>query len=198
MDATVRMTAADYQRYINQPDSGGEDIEQKLRNRQSNDRGRGFENLLMKGCQFYQNKGEAVINKVYEPYICTKVLQNGKFIGRFLDKAEPDFKGVLKGGRAIAFEAKATSKSRIQYNVLTEKQREWLEEQADMGAVAFVAIEIKGRFYSIPYTVWENMKGIYGKKFLMHGDISEYEVIYDGSVRFLEYENGKLLTEVIT
>lgn len=198
MYKTRRMTAAQFQEYINQSDSGGNDIEQMQRNRRSNDRGRSFENLLMKGCQYYQNRGAAVINKVYEPYICTKVLPDGKFIGRFLDRAEPDFKGVLAGGRAIAFEAKSTSKSRIQYNALTQTQRDWLAEQAEMGALAFVAIDIQGRFFSIPYSVWSDMKNIYGKKFLMPGDIEKYEVIFDGTVRFLEYENGGWLmnTEV--
>lgn len=136
MDKTKRMTAAEFQKYINQNNSGGNDIEQVQRNRRSNDRGRGFENLLMKGCQYYQNIGAAVINKVYEPYICTKVLQDGKFIGRFLDRAEPDFKGVLDGGRAVAFEAKSTQKSRIQYNALTQTQFAWLIEQSEMGALA--------------------------------------------------------------
>lgn len=190
MDKTRRMTAAEFQNYINQNNSGGNDIEQIQRNRRSNDRGRSFENLLMKGCQYYQNRGTAAINKVYEPYICTKVLQDGKFIGRFLDRAEPDFKGVLDGGRAVAFEAKSTCKSSIQYNVLTQTQRDWLAEQAEMGALAFVAIDIQGRFFSIPYSVWADMKNIFGKKSLAAEDIAEYEVIFDGTVRFLEYESG--------
>lgn len=180
MYKTKRMTAAEFQNYINQNNSGGNDVEQAQRNRRSNARGRGFENLLMKGCQHYQNRGTAVINKVYEPYICTKVLRDGKFTGRFLDRAEPDFKGVLDGGRAVAFEAKSTSKSRIQYNALTSTQLDWLREQYDMGALAFVAIDIQGRFFSIPYPVWADMKNIFGKKFLVPGDIEEYEVIFDG------------------
>lgn len=109
MDKKHRMTAAEYRNQL----SNKENFDNKtaLRNRASNDRGKAFENLLMKGCRYYQNKAAAVINKVYEPYICTKVLQSGQFMGRFLDRAEPDFKGVLAGGQAIAFEAKSTQKA---------------------------------------------------------------------------------------
>ena len=34
------------------------------------------------------------------------------------------------------------------------------------------------------------MKKNYCKKIFFHEDIDEFEVIYDGSVRFLEYEDG--------
>ncbi|MCC8160091.1 MAG: Holliday junction resolvase RecU [Oscillospiraceae bacterium] len=170
------------------PSPGGALEETARRNRRSNDRGKIFENLLMKGCQYYRERGIAVINKVYEPYICTKILSEGKFIGRFLDRAEPDFKGVLATGRAVAFEAKSTQKSRIQRNAVTPTQFEWLAEQEQMGALVFVAVNIKERFFRIPFKMWDNMQECYGKKFLMPEDIKEYEVIFDGSVRFLEFE----------
>ena len=43
---------------------------------------------------------------------------------------------------------------------------------------------------TFPFDVWDDMKNIYGKKFLMPEDIAGYEVKYDGAVRFLEYEDG--------
>ena len=190
MNKTNRMTAAEFQKYISQNNSGGNDIGQSYCNRISNDRGRSFENLLMKGCQYYHNRGVAVINKVYEPYIVTKQLPDGRFAGRHCGQAEPDFKGVLSGGRAIAFEAKSTHKTRIQYGAVTPTQLRWLQEQRKLGALTFVAVNIKEHFYSIPLYRWEKMKELYGKKFLMHGDIEQYEVKFDGAVRFLEYEGG--------
>lgn len=210
MDNTMRMTAEEFRRrYVenaesdpsvrqrrtapligepNPSDGVDEDITAR-RNRKSNDRGRIFENLLMKGCQYYKERGIAVINKVYEPYICLKNLQSGRFIGQHMDKAEPDFKGVLATGRAVAFEAKSTQKSRIQRNAVTPTQLEWLSEQDRMGALVFVAVNIKERFFRVPFEKWDNMQSCYGKKFLMPDDIEEYEVIFDGSVRFLEYEH---------
>lgn len=182
-----RMTAEEYRALIDE--NRNADGEQVLRNKKSSARGRAFESLLMRGCNYYRQNGVAIINKVNEPYIVTK--KNGnKFMGRFTGRAEPDFKGVLRGGRAIAFEAKSTQKSRIQRNAVTDTQMEWLREQKKMGAVVFVAVNIQDKFYSIPFDVWDDMKNIYGKKFLMSEDIAGYEVKYDGAVRFLEYEDG--------
>lgn len=193
MNKTIHMSAEEYRNMLTREENGAEniqDIPQRMRNRVSNDRGRAFENLIVKGCQYYAQRDRAVINKVYEPYRCIKKLEGGKFVGQFTARAEPDFKGVLAGGRAIAFEAKSTQKSRIQQNVLTTEQCTWLEEQLNMGALSFVCIEIQGRFFMLPWPVWRDMRKIYGKKFIMPGDIPEYEVIYDGAVRFLEYTNG--------
>lgn len=181
------MTAEQFQTLVNENENtNGEQI---LRNKVSSARGRAFEGLLMRGCNYYRQKEVAIINKVNEPYIVTKKTGN-KFSGRFTGRAEPDFKGVLYGGRAIAFEAKSTQKSRIQRNAVTDTQMEWLREQKDFGAVTFVAVNIQDKFYSVPFDVWDGMKNIYGKKFLMPEDIAGYEVKYDGAVRFLEYEDG--------
>lgn len=161
--------------------------EDRYKNMCSNDRGRIFENMLMRACRGYADSGRAVINKVYEPYRCVKVLNGGKFVGQFSGRAEPDFKGVLSGGRAVAFEAKSTSKSRIQRNVLTAEQMEWLEVQQKIGAMAFVCVQIRDEFFSVPWEKWRDMKEIYGKKFLMPDDMREYEVEFDGAVKFLDY-----------
>lgn len=174
---------------ITETQGGGID-EVSMTNRCSNDRGRSFENLIMKGCQAYALEGRAVINKVYEPYRCIKKLQSGGFVGQFTGRAEPDFKGVLRGGRAIAFEAKSTKKSRIQYNALTDDQMRWLQIQENIGAEVFVCIDISGRFFMLPWKQWRDMKNIYGKKFLMAGDIEDFEALFDGVVRFLDYAHG--------
>lgn len=182
------MTAEQFQTLVNENENTNG--EQVLRNKVSSARGRAFESLLMRGCNYYRQRGTAIINKVNEPYIVTKKTTGNKFSGRFTGRSEPDFKGVLYGGRAIAFEAKSTQKSRIQRNAVTDTQMEWLREQKDFGAVTFVAVNIQDKFYSVPFDVWDDMKNIYGKKFLMPEDIAGYEVKYDGAVRFLEYEDG--------
>ena len=183
-----KMTVDEYRALIDE--NRNADGEQILRNKKSAARGRAFESLLKRGCNYYRQKGMAIINKVNEPYIVTKKTNGNKFMGRFTGRAEPDFKGVLYGGRAIAFEAKSTQKSRIQRNAVTDTQMEWLREQKKFGALTFVAVNIQEKFYTVPFDLWDNMKLFYDKKFLMHDDIADYEVIYDGSVRFLEFENG--------
>ena len=184
------MTAAQYREMM----QGGGTAKTKSDyiNRCSNDRGRTFENLIMDGCEAYAREGRAIINKVYEPYRCIRILEDGKFIGQFVGRAEPDFKGVLNGGRAVAFEAKSTNKSRIQRNALTDEQMEWLEVQQTMGALAFVCVQIQGQFFSVPWNSWRDMKTIYGKKFLMPGDMKEFRVRFDGGVKFLDYVSNEI------
>lgn len=194
MDNTEHMSAAEYRELLKQypPPENPWDAA-SVRNHISSDRGREFEYLIMTGCDYYADRRRAVIGKVYEPYRCLKKYDGGRFLGQWVGRAEPDFKGVLRGGRAIAFEAKSTKKSRIQKSALTNEQAEWLDAQAEMGAVVFVCVEIKDRFFSIPWYVWRDMRSVFGKKFLMPGDIAEYEVACDGAVRFLDYMNGRRL-----
>lgn len=192
MNITKRMTAAEYRALIN---SGGARTQTDItntqyRNRCSNDRGRFFEDAIQKGNQFYSHCGRAIVNKVYEPYRCVKKFDGGKFMGQFTGRAEPDFKGVLMGGRAIAFEAKSTQKNRIQRNVLTTEQLQWLEQQSEMEALAFVCVEIRGRFFMIPWETWRDMKQIYGRMYLTPEDVDCFELVYDGAVKYLDYVNG--------
>lgn len=201
MDITQHISPEEFRAMLRHANTPGheqsepdKDMETSYRNRCNSDRGRAFENLLAKGCRYYADRGNAIINKVYEPYGVKNILRAGRFIGVWKDRAEPDFKGVMKGGRAIVFEAKSTHKSRMQRDKLTDRQMSWLETQHQIGALSFVCIDIRGKFFTIPWQIWRDMKKIFGKKFLMPGDIAEYEVIYDGAVRFLEYTNGKLIT----
>ena len=193
MDNTEHMSAAEYRALLEQYPPQEEKNAARLRNYANSDRGRIFEHLLMKGCQYYADRRRAVIGKVYEPYRCVKKLDGGRFVGQWTGRAEPDFKGVLRNGQAIAFEAKSTKKSRIQQNALTEEQAEWLNIQDEMGALAFICVQIGDRFFSVPWLVWRDMRSTFGKKFLMPGDIERYEVIYDGAVRFLDYVSGTCL-----
>lgn len=196
MYKTERMSAAEYREYIS---GGAADVKRSLSAGNSSERGRVFERLLLKGCKLYARNDKAVISKVYEPYLCVRTLGEGGFIGKFIGRAEPDFKGVLKGGQAIAFEAKSTCKSRISRKVLTSEQMQWLDAQMMMGALTFVCVNMvddrrRDRFFTIPWHVWRDMEIDCGKKYLTAADIPEYEVKFDGAVRFLEYVNGEVIS----
>ena len=200
MDTTQHMSAAEFralQAEIMRGQSPKTDNvdggKRRIVNRENSDRGHEFEDLIQRGSVYYADHGRAIVGKVYEPYRCTKKLEGGRFLGQWTGRAEPDFKGVLRGGRAVAFECKSTRKSRIQRNALTDEQIGWLEAQAEMGAASFVCIDIQGRFFSVPWYIWRDMKDVYGKKFLMAGDIPHYEVVFDGAVKYLDYINGRHL-----
>ena len=83
----------------------------------SNARGRDFEDYLDRACQLYRNIGIANIEKTPEPFKCLKKNKGGRAIVQFIHHAQPDYKGVLLNGQAIIFEAKCTTKDKIQQSV---------------------------------------------------------------------------------
>ena len=60
------MTAEQFQTLVNENENTNG--EQVLRNKVSSARGRAFESLLMRGCNYYRQRGTAIINKVNEPF----------------------------------------------------------------------------------------------------------------------------------
>lgn len=70
--------------------------------------GKHFEEYIDLSLHYYEQRGEAVVEKTPEPMRPTKDLGNGKFIAYYEKAAQPDYKGTLKGGRAVVFEAKYT------------------------------------------------------------------------------------------
>jgi len=173
------------------------EIRTQCRNRLSNAQGQHFEREILAGCRRYKDLGLAVIDKTPEPFRVMKKNPNGVFTGRFTALAQPDFQGTLKNGRSIVFEAKMTLKDRIQRNVLTDTQMQALEAHEGLGAFAAVCVSISNGVYFIPWEAWRDMKDIYGHQYVTPEQIAEYEVKFDGSVRFLEYKN-KVTQEVMT
>ena len=84
--------------------------------------GKHFEEYIDLSLRYYEQRGEAVVEKTPEPMRPTKDLGNGKFIAYYEKAAQPDYKGTLKGGRAVVFEAKHTDDDRIEYNRLTKER----------------------------------------------------------------------------
>ena len=88
------------------------------RNMQSNGFGKNFERSVLMACDYYRDNNLADISKVDEPFRVVKLMGNGRFLGQFTKKANPDFEGTLAGGKSICFECKYTSKDRIQESVI--------------------------------------------------------------------------------
>ena len=170
-----------------------EKLRQQYKNRQNNAQGQHFEREILAGCRMYQQHGIAAIDKTPEPFRVSKKSQNGIFTGRFSTPAQPDFQGTLHGGRSIVFEAKRTSKDRINRNVLTDTQMDVLEKHNRLGALCGVCVNIKDDFFFIPWNVWRDMKEMYGRQYLKAEDIGKYKVRFDGAVHFLD----KLIKEII-
>jgi len=171
-----------------------QELRQKHRNKVNNAQGHHFESLIKTACQIYRDRGVAEIDKTPEAFRVTRLLQAGKFEGRFVSLAQPDFKGTIKGGRAICFEAKHTTTEKMKRSVLTDEQMARLEAHRKLGAVTGICAGIQDRVYFVPWEVWKDMKNIYRKQYIKHEDIRQYQVRFAGAVMFLDnyiFENER-------
>lgn len=153
----------------------------------NNAQGQIIEKEIEKACLYYRSRGMAIIQKTPEPFSVKAKQARGQFIGQFGGaKAQPDFKGVLAGGRTIVFEVKSTQDDRIKQSVLTETQAALLDSYYQMGAVAFVCVAIKQEFFTIPWDLWCSMKIYWGRKYVKALELEQYKVRYHSGIMFLD------------
>lgn len=146
--------------------------------------GEEWERILEASCQHYRLKGEAEIEKTPEPMkqLGPKNGQ-GKFTACYTKKAQPDYKGTLKGGRSVVFEAKHTDTDRLQQSAVTPDQERRLDRHTALGAECFVMVSFGFReFFKVPWATFRAMKERYGRKYITTEDVQEYRVRYIGGV----------------
>lgn len=139
--------------------------------------GKQFESRLDAAFELYRLHGAAAVEKTPEPMKVLKSLGNGRFIACFEKKAQPDYKGTLKGGRAVMFEAKYTAADRIEQSRVSQGQAEYLEYHHRLGARCFVVAGFRsGAAYCVPWPVWSTMKDRFGRKYATEADLQEFQV----------------------
>ena len=155
--------------------------------KKSRDNGALFEKYIIKSCAEYERRGIAYIQKNPEPmHIIKPYGQNGWFVTNFAKKAQPDFKGVLKGGRTVIFDAKHTDKDRILQTAINEVQAEFLDGYEKLGAICFVLVSIgMENFYRVPWMVWKDMKSMFKHKYMNADDLKPYKV--KGSIQNIQF-----------
>lgn len=168
----MRMSSQQYRAYQN-----GE-------NRES---GQMFEEIILEACNRYRVMELAEIDKTPEPFCIERPIGKGKFIGHFAKKAQPDFKGALKGGKTVVFEAKYTKTDRIVQGVVSDTQYRTLNNYQRMGAECFVLVCFGfQKFYKVPWSVFKTMKTQFGRKYITVSDLARYEVVFkDGILDFM-------------
>ena len=150
--------------------------------------GAAFEDAINASCLYYELQGEAYIEKTPEPMKIIQVLDRirGIFKAVFQKPAQPDYKGTMKGGQAVCFEAKHTDTDRIKQSAVTPEQRDALDKHQAMGAFCFVLVSLGHRFYRVPWDTWVTMKARYGHKYMSQEELEPFQVEYrDGAIRFL-------------
>lgn len=136
-----------------------------------------FEKWISSSCEYYAEQDIAFIEKTPEPFHITGKDRNGVVSGYYAKAAQPDYKGILKGGKGIMFEAKHTDTDAIMHKAVTEKQAEELDIFHKLGAVCFVLVSIKFEgFYRVPWTVWQDMKARFGHLKMTAEELEPYRV----------------------
>lgn len=121
--------------------------------------------------------GLADVEKVPDPVKITS-RRGGTVTGRTLARSTVDFTGVIKGGLAVAFDAKVTShETRFDFSALESRpksanartQREILASYAAFGAAAFVYVRhecdiVRTREYLFPVEADGTVAGIRSKR----------------------------------
>ena len=146
----------------------------QIKGRTSHFLGEAFENRITSICNFYERNDLAKIEKTPEPMKILQHIDNGHFETIFTKAAQPDFKGCIKGGRTVVFDAKFTEADRITYQVLSNYQRETLLKYKSLGAMAFVVIGFSnGEIYKVDINTWDNMKENFGRKYILQTELEE-------------------------
>lgn len=152
--------------------------------RRSRVAGEHWENMIEAACQHYRLKEIAEITKTPEPMKpLSRPNSKGQFTACYTKQAQPDYKGTLKGGRAVVFEAKHTDGDRMQQSVISPEQEKQLDRHLALGAECFVMVSFGfQQFFKVPWEVFRDMKARYGRKYITPEDVQEYRVRYIGGV----------------
>ena len=140
-------------------------------------RGKQFESRIDDSFAYYAQKGFAIIEKTPEPMHPTKNLGNGKFIAYYEKQAQPDYKGTIKGGRTVMFEAKFTDADRMEQSRVLQSQQDYMDRHQALGARCFVIAGFSsGMVYCVPWDIWKTMKDHFGRKYVTEADLEKYQV----------------------
>lgn len=153
-------------------------IANRIGGKRAKSNGEHFESLIEAACLFYKVSGQAFIEKTPEPMRPIRgANRQGQFVACYTKQAQPDYKGTLKGGRAVVFEAKHTANGRIERNRVTDEQATALDVHNELGAVCFVLVSFRFQnFYRVPWRIWRNMSEYYGKVSVNEQDLKPYQV----------------------
>lgn len=153
--------------------------------------GQRFEELIELSCNMYKRENKAFIQKTPENTRFLRPLKGGKFVAVHDKKSQPDFKGLLKGGQAVVFEAKHTDGTNIRFDRLQIHQKKHLVACKQLGAEAFLLISFDitskdKRVYKVPIKDWLLLENKLDKKSVNEDDLKNYRVLVQNDmIRFL-------------
>ena len=162
------------------------DARKQRQGQRSRAMGKQFEDRLDESFAYYKATGFALVEKTPEPVkILSKPDKYQRFTACFAKAAQPDYKGTIKGGRTVVFEAKFTwgQDQRIQQDAVKkgkdghDGQVEYLDRYESLGARCYILAGFaSGAVFRVPWDVWKNMKAHFGRKYVTEADLEKYRV----------------------
>lgn len=169
----MRMSIEEYKKIILNVQNNKNPFRQ-FQGRINKEWGENFEQQVENICKIYEQNKLAKIEKTPEPMKILKHIENGHFETVFTKSAQPDFKGTIKGGTTVVFDAKFTHADIIRFQALSDYQRETLLFYSELGAISFVLVGFfDGSIYKIDIDKWNNMKKIFGRKYIKRDELDE-------------------------
>ncbi|WHH58290.1 Holliday junction resolvase RecU [Petroclostridium sp. X23] len=140
-----------------------------------------FEEEIKKANEGYLNRGIALIQKISTPW---KVVRRGKSVSAFPEgKSTLDFRGTVKGGISISFDAKETEETvGLPLKNIAPHQIEYIRNALGVMEVSFILCYMKkfNKRYRIPgqtvldyWDYWQANKGKRGVNFIPVEDMVE-------------------------
>lgn len=111
-------------------------------------------------------------------YKAKKIVEVGGMSLLLYEKqAQPDYKGTIKGGRTVMFEAKFTAADRMEQSRVLQSQQDYMDRHQALGARCFVIAGFSsGMVYCVPWDIWKTMKDHFGRKYVTEADLEKYQV----------------------
>lgn len=159
-----------------------ESIGYQAQGKLNRDKGYAFEEQINLACDYYRREGIAHIQKTPEPMRVVRPLDQAHtlFAAVFSKKAQADYKGLIKGGVCIHFEAKCTSQDSIRQSAVTPEQTRDLDMTQALGGICFVLVSMtkRSQVYKIPWSDWRNMRTLFGHLYMNEEDLEPYKISY--------------------
>lgn len=168
------MSIDEYKKLV-QKENNYKSPKRQLQGKINRELGKCFEDQIEDISEAYKLNKLAIIEKTPEPMKILRHIENGHFETVFTKSAQPDFKGTIKGGKTVVFDAKFTESDRITYQALSDYQREMLLSYDELGAMAFILVGFfDGSMYKIDIKQWSCMKQNFGRKYIKQIELDEF------------------------
>ncbi|MBS6504438.1 MAG: Holliday junction resolvase RecU [Clostridium sp.] len=156
-------------------------------------KGRQFEEEVIRANTYYKNKGQALVQKINTP---VSIVRRGKQIVSAFhkEKSTLDFRGTVKGGLSISFDCKESQDEKgLPLKHIQEHQIEYIRNALDIGETSFILCSMKklNKVFFISGTIvieyWDRWKANKGKRGYNYIPVLDMKEVFYGENANLDY-----------